>query len=100
VPAPTTVLERELATAAASDPDLADLYGQARWQRHRGAELVAGRIAELSGLAPGITVAGAADTIYALASPDVYLIMVNDRSWTGRAYEQWLAGQLQCALLR
>jgi AcrR family transcriptional regulator len=93
-------LERELATAAASDPELAELYGQARWQRHRGAELVAARIAELGGLAPGTGLAGAADTIYALASPDVYLLLVSDRGWTGQAYERWLSGQLQRALLR
>ena len=93
-------LERELATAAASDPELADLYSQARWQRHRGAELVAARIAELGGLAPGTDLAGAADTIYALASPDVYLLLVSDRGWAGPAYDHWLAGQLQRTLLR
>jgi TetR/AcrR family transcriptional regulator, regulator of autoinduction and epiphytic fitness len=90
-------LERALATAAATDPALAGLYAEARQQRHFGAGLVAGRLAELDALADPET---AADTIYALCGPDVYLLLVEDRGWTPDRYQDWLAAQLIRGLLR
>ena len=40
----------------------------------------------------------AADIIHALASPEVYGLLVTDRGWSGARYETWLrsilAGQL------
>jgi AcrR family transcriptional regulator len=89
-------LERALATGAATDPALADLYAEARRQRHFGTSFVAGRLGELGALADPET---APDTIYALAAPDVYLLLVDDRGWTPDRYESWLAAQLIRGLL-
>jgi AcrR family transcriptional regulator len=89
-------LERALATGAATDPALADLYAEARRQRHFGTSFVAARLGELGALADPET---APDTIYALAAPDVYLILVDDRGWTPDRYETWLATQLIRVLL-
>jgi AcrR family transcriptional regulator len=89
-------LERALATGAATDPALADLHAEARRQRHFGTSFVAGRLAELGALADPET---AADTIYALAAPDIYLLLVDDRGWTPDRYENWLATQLIRSLL-
>jgi hypothetical protein len=57
---------------------------------------VAGRLAELDALADPQT---AADTIYALCGPDVYLLLVEDRGWTPDRYQDWLASQLIQGLL-
>jgi AcrR family transcriptional regulator len=89
-------LERALATGAATDPALADLYAEARRQRHFGTSFVAARLGELGALADPET---APDTIYALAAPDVYLLLVGDRGWTPDRYENWLATQLIRSLL-
>jgi hypothetical protein len=89
-------LEHALATGAATDPALADLHAEARRQRHFGSQLVAARLAELGMLADPETTA---DTIYALAAPDVYLLLVDDRGWTPDRYENWLATQLIRGLL-
>lgn len=89
-------LERALVTAAATDPALAGLYAETRRQRHFGAQLVAGRLAELDALADP---PAAADTIYALCGPDVYLLLVEDRGWTPDRYQGWLARQLIRGLL-
>jgi AcrR family transcriptional regulator len=89
-------LEHALATGAATDPALAGLYAEARRQRHFGSQLVASRLAELGTLADPETTA---DTIYALAAPDVYLLLVDDRGWTSDRYENWLATQLIRGLL-
>jgi hypothetical protein len=90
-------LECALATAAATDQALAGLHAEARRQRHFGAQLVAGRLAELDVLADQET---AGDTIYALCGPDVYLLLVEDRGWTPDRYQGWLATQLIRGLLR
>ena len=42
----------------------------------------------------------AADIIYALASPDLYGLLVLDRNWTGDRYEAWLRDILTDQLLR
>jgi AcrR family transcriptional regulator len=89
-------LERALATGAATDPALADLYAEARRQRHFGTSFVAGRLGALGALADPET---APDTIYALAAPDIYLLLVDDRGWTPDRYENWLAAQLIRGLL-
>jgi hypothetical protein len=88
--------ERELATAAATDPALAGLHAEARRQRYFGSRLVADRLGELGALADPET---APDTIYALCGHDVYLLLVEDRGWTPDLYEVWLATQLIRSLL-
>jgi AcrR family transcriptional regulator len=89
-------LEHALATAAATDPALAGLYAEARRQRYFGSRLVAARLGELGTLADPET---APDTIYALAAPDIYLLLVDDRGWTPDSYQGWLASQLIRGLL-
>jgi AcrR family transcriptional regulator len=89
-------LERALATAAATDAELASLDAEARRQRHFGCRFVAGRLAELGALADPET---APDTIYALCAPDVYLLLIEDRGWTPDRYQTWLATQLINTLL-
>ena len=41
----------------------------------------------------------AADIIHALASPEVYGLLVFDRGWTGERYETWLRSILIDQLL-
>jgi AcrR family transcriptional regulator len=94
------LLERALALGATQHPELHELHQQARRQRHAGTLMVARRLVELDALRPGLNEATAADTIYALAAPDTYLLLVHDRSWTPDAYERWLTDQMSHALLR
>jgi AcrR family transcriptional regulator len=89
-------LEQALATAAATDPALAELDAEARRQRHLGAGFVARRLGELGALADPET---APDTIYALASPGVYLLLTGDRGWPPGRYQDWLADRLAGSLL-
>lgn len=46
---------------------------------------------QAGGLRPGLTVADAADTVWATNSPELYLLLVNHRGWTPEQYEAWLA---------
>jgi hypothetical protein len=91
-------LELVLITAAAIDPDLRPLLEQARVQRAMGTRLVVQRLVELQAVPPQ-QAQSAADTIYALASPEVYSLLVHDRGWSADDYQQWLAEKLITALV-
>ena len=86
-------LELVLITAAAIDPELGPLLEQARVQRAMGTRLVVRRLMELQAVSPE-RAESAADTIYALASPEVYALLVRDRGWSADDYQQWLAEKL------
>jgi AcrR family transcriptional regulator len=91
-------LELVLTTAAAIDAELRPLLEQARAQRAAGTRLVTRRLVELGTVRPEQAEA-AADTIYALASPEVYTLLVRDRAWSADNYQQWLAEKLITALV-
>ena len=50
-------------------------------------------------LRPGLLERDAADIIHALASPEVYHLLVTVRGWSPDRYERWLAGTLISQLL-
>ncbi len=92
-------LELALGAAAAADPALRELHAQALQQRWHGCRLVVGHVSRLSDLKPGLEADRAADAVFALASPEVYGILVHGRGWRPTDYEQWLAPSLEHALL-
>ncbi len=59
---------------------------------------MARRLTELEAIPPEQAESGA-DTIYALASPEVYCLLVRDRGWSAGDYQQWLAEKLITALV-
>jgi AcrR family transcriptional regulator len=83
-------VHRILADAARSDEDAASLLGEFAGQRHEGQQRIARSLARSRGLRPGLRERDAADIIHALASPEVYGLLVFDRGWTGARYEEWL----------
>jgi len=91
-------LELVLIAAAAIDHELHPLLEQARAERAIGTRLVARRLVELEAIRPERE-ESAADTIYALASPEVYCLLVRDRGWSADDYQQWLAEKLVGALI-
>jgi AcrR family transcriptional regulator len=93
-------VHRILADAARSDPDAAALLAEIARQRHEGQRRVASSLARSGALRPGLTERDAGDIIHALASPEVYGLLVSDRGWTGERHEQWLRQILIDQLLR
>jgi TetR/AcrR family transcriptional regulator, regulator of autoinduction and epiphytic fitness len=98
------ILERVAAlelviSAASSDPSLAELAAEARRQRRFGAASITGRLSDLGALRPGLSHQAAGDSYYAIASPEVFMLLTRDQGWTVTAYEEWLADQLIHALL-
>jgi AcrR family transcriptional regulator len=92
-------VHRILADAARSDQDAASLLAEMARQRHEGQRRIACSLARSGALRPGVRERDAADIIHALASPEVYGLLVSDRGWSGERYEKWLRSTLIDQLL-
>ncbi|MEU7873480.1 TetR/AcrR family transcriptional regulator [Dactylosporangium sp. NPDC049140] len=87
-----------LQAAGAQDPNLASL-----WQQDTDPRLEVQRAAARSLIAkPGaradLTVEHAADLLYGLLSPQLYLLFTRDRGWTADRWEQWVHNTLHLQL--
>jgi AcrR family transcriptional regulator len=93
----TAPLLAVVASAAASEPSLAALYG----------DLHGARMRNLSSIPPALARNGplrvdperAAQTIWALASPELYALLTGQRGWSRERYAGWLADTLEAVLL-
>lgn len=92
-------LHRILADAARSDEDAAALLAEIARRRQDGQRRVARSLARSGALRSGLRAGDAADIIHALASPEVYALLVLDRAWSGDRYETWLTALLVDQLL-
>ena len=92
-------VHRILADAARSDEDAALLLAEIARQRQEGQHRIARSLARSGVLRPRLRERDAADIIHALASPEVYGLLVFDRGWSGERYEKWLRGVLVDQLL-
>jgi AcrR family transcriptional regulator len=92
-------LYRILASAAGSDPDAAALLDELTRQRQEGQRLIARSLARAGALRPELRERDAADVIHALMSPEVYRLLVLDRSWKPERYERWLTATVTDQLL-
>lgn len=95
----TAPVHRLLADAARSDPEAAALLAEISRQRQEGQRRVARSLARSGALRPELRERDAADVIHALASPEVYGLLVLDRGWTGERYEHWIRDTLRQQLL-
>jgi AcrR family transcriptional regulator len=95
----TAPIYRILVGAASSDRDAAALLENLNRQRHAGQGQVARSLARAGALRPELRERDAADIIYALMSPEVYRLLVVDRKWSPKRYEQWLTQTLIDRLL-
>lgn len=85
--------------AAPSEPELAALEEQASLGRWHNVRQVAQALAELGALRSDLDVDAAADTIWAIASPQVYRLLIGRRGWSAERWEHWLADTLRRQLL-
>jgi AcrR family transcriptional regulator len=90
VMARAAAVHRILADAARSDEDAASLLAESARQRHEGQYRIARSLARAKALRPGLRERDAADVIHALASPEVYGLLVFDRGWSEARYENWM----------
>ena len=91
------ILERRAAVdavvdaAGATDPEIRGLSDEMRRQRREGQARLLALVAGADGLRPGLDPEEAADILYAIASPETYRLLVEQRGWTPERFEAWLA---------
>jgi AcrR family transcriptional regulator len=89
-----------LRTAGAQDPSLASLWQQDTDPRLEVQATAARSLLAKPGANTDLTVEHAADLLYGLLSPQLYLLFIRDRGWTPDRWEQWVYDTLYAQLCR
>ncbi len=76
--------------AASLDPELARLWKNISERRAKSMRLFAADLAATGRLRPNLSVAKAADIIWTMNSPEFYLLLVEERGWSPKEFEDWL----------
>ncbi|NUT37499.1 MAG: TetR/AcrR family transcriptional regulator [Hamadaea sp.] len=96
----TGALQQVVRTAAAVDPDAADIAAKIDRERAAGQANVARGLAARNALRDDMSQDEALDVIYTLMSPQIHHMLVTERGWAPDQYEQWLTRTLCATLLR
>lgn len=88
-----------LRSAAPAHEDLAALWRRISSRRARNMRKLVADVAEAGALRPGVAPEEAADVVWAMTSPEVYVLLVGERSWPSERYVRWLSDELRRYLL-
>jgi AcrR family transcriptional regulator len=92
--APMSLVARD---AAAADPEVAAFWKLGKEQRRTGMVDAAKRLAGDDGLR--IPVGEAADVLWVICSPDVFMQFTRDKGWSRDRYEAWVLDAMERTLL-
>jgi AcrR family transcriptional regulator len=87
-----------LRDASATDPEAGDVWQEINQRRAKNMHQLAADLRRRGGLRSELTIGYAADVIWAMNSPELYVLLTGDRGWSARRFESWLADSL-CRLL-
>ena len=76
--------------AAPLDPELDALWQSISQRRAKNMRLLAKDLAATGRLRPDLSVGAATDIIWSMNSPEFYLLLVEQRGWTPKAFQRWL----------
>ena len=79
-----------LAAAASTDPAIGDLWPDQQEDPRLTVQTAAATgLLSKPGARAGVTVEHAADVLFGLLSPELYLLLVDERHWTPAHWEKW-----------
>ncbi|MFI8308219.1 TetR/AcrR family transcriptional regulator [Streptomyces sp. NPDC085927] len=87
-----------IAAAAATDPEIAAQWPTGRDPRYIVQHAAAEVLVSKPDARPDIDTARAADLLYGLLSPELYLVFVRDRGWSPGSWEEWACAALAAQL--
>ncbi|RLP91258.1 TetR/AcrR family transcriptional regulator [Micromonospora sp. CV4] len=87
-----------IAAAAATDPEIAAQWPDGPDPRYTVHYAAAEALAGKPDIRPGLSVEMAADLLFGLLSPQLYLIFVRDRDWSPDTWEEWARSALTSQL--
>jgi AcrR family transcriptional regulator len=92
------VITEMLRAAAATDPEIRNLWPEQRDPRYTVISTAVESVMKKPGARSGIPAGEATDIVYALLSPELFLVLTRDRGWPPARWERWaydtLASQL------
>jgi AcrR family transcriptional regulator len=87
-----------IAAAAATDPQIAAQWPDGPDPRYTVQHAAAQALAGKPDVRPDVSVAMAADLLFGLLSPQLYLLFVQDRGWSPDRWEEWAYADLTAQL--
>jgi hypothetical protein len=97
VSSPAPIIE-VLRTATSIDPEITGLWPQDVNMRFTVQAAAAKALMAKPGARAGVSPEHAADLLYGVLSPELYLLYVRDRGWTHGQWEQWVYDTLRSQL--
>jgi AcrR family transcriptional regulator len=85
-------------TALATDPEIATMWGQGEDPRLVVHATATKALMAKPGAREDVTAEHAADLLFGLLSPELYLVLVRDRGWSPETWEQWADHTLHAQL--
>ncbi|WP_062215431.1 TetR/AcrR family transcriptional regulator [Streptomyces sp. NBRC 109706] len=87
-----------IAAASATDPEIAAQWPQSQDPRYTVQRVAAEVLVARPDVRPDVSVDTAADLLFGLLSPELYLLFVRDRGWSPEAWEEWAYATLHAQL--
>lgn len=91
-------ISQVVTAAAATDPEVAALWPDSPEPRYLVQAAAAESLTAKPGARPGVSADHAADVLYALLGPELYLLLTGKRGWTPDRWEEWALETLQAQL--
>jgi hypothetical protein len=88
-----------LRNAAPAEPDASEILDNLLAGRLQGMRYVVEAVAGRGPLRPGLSPEAAAETLWALSSPEVHRLLTVRRGWSKKRYGEWLGTTAAGALL-
>jgi AcrR family transcriptional regulator len=88
-----------LRIAGKTEPEIGELVQRLVRERFTNMSMVAKRVAGNGPLRKGLTWTQAAEMLWGMTSPELYLLYTRDRGWTDEQFTQWLVETLVRLLL-
>lgn len=83
-----------LRIAAKTEPEIAELVQRLLRERMANMNMVAKKVAANGPLREGLNRTGATELMWAMTSPELYLLLSRDRGWSDEEYTRWLTDTL------
>jgi AcrR family transcriptional regulator len=89
-----------LRDASSTEHEAATVWREISDRRAENMRLLVADLAATGRLRPELSIDDAADTIWAMNSSELYVLLTNERGWTPERFERWLADSWCRLLLR
>ncbi len=91
-------ITKVLEAAVAADPEVGEIWPRSENPRLTVQTAAAKALVSMSGLAAGLTLRQTTDALYGLLSPELFLVMVQERRWSPERWERWVFALLRSQL--